>query len=462
MNKSLLLFAGVGVLVIIWVIVDSQSSNEFDLPPLNDHLCPEDESLVKKTNLILLDFSDKLPKIYIDRPQDLINEIYLDAEQFSKIFIYKFNPYNIVPVEVNSFCKPFSFKSLPEEERKRLWGRDPDKSAEVLPQRFKQYEDTLRKVWSHEEQVKKLVKESIHFVGKQKQRESQSLLIENIFEAIGIAASSISNLKEINMHILSDMLQNNRQFSHYRLNRKQWNPNKLKAPDINIDNGIKININIDLLQTCYAYTTNELNELKDFWQNIFQSINAKVKYNVLRNKNLNCHIVPKKKVTQSNKNTANITTNFQNEKPVSPTESNKTPSVTTNIQKDKPVNLTQNNQATLTITPTEVGNASVIPATDNNNESDAPVEEELNCDKSRLIKKPISTLPKRVKLPAQLIVDIDIANKGKISKFTIVESTLTRNNDLKKFDKYFKKYLPKLLDTTQLNNCSTQIKFSFN
>ena len=256
---------------------------EIELPDLRENLCPIDSSLTKTNRVILFDFSDPLPEEYMDYPIAMVDELIKnEAEQFDRIILYTFNPYGPVPIRAADFCIPITMKNIPEEEKKVLWGKDPNINSQ-LPARFTKYSIIIKQLWGHEKSLNNTIKNMIIYLSdKGKNSQERSRLIENIEEAASIQKELGSRQTKIT--ILSDMLQHTESYSHYKdeINFEHY----LTKRESDLLNMTSFQFNIHYIQTCKTVESKDRERHKNFWKDYFLFSGAQYKFNFLTIKDM--------------------------------------------------------------------------------------------------------------------------------------------------------------------------------
>lgn len=269
MNKELLrsvLTFSSAIAIILLVIFVANQETRVDIPEIDETLCPKDKHLINSNRLIIFDFSDPLPEQYLDYPQKIINHIIRDtANQFDRIKLYTFNPDNPVPVKLSDFCIPFTIKSIPEEERKVLWGRDPDLSK-PLPSRFKKHRELIERMWIYEKSLEQNIEKLIRYLAdKGTESQPRSKLIETIEELVAVQKEEGSQKNTLT--ILSDMLQNTDSFSHYKEGFDLAGYLGSRPKELIDMSGFVVDVHY--LQTCKTMAFEDRKNHKDFWKGYF-------------------------------------------------------------------------------------------------------------------------------------------------------------------------------------------------
>ena len=230
--------------------------------------------------MILFDFSDPLPAELNDYPGKLLNEMMIelqDAKRFDRFSLYTLNPYGETPKNLNTFCVPVTLNQIPNEIRKTLWGKDPQQHSK-LPSRYHRFAEVFEHLWENEQELKESMNETVNTLANQaKNEQSYSRIIENIEEIAGLEIDR--NSRKIKVAILSDMLQNSPQFSHYS---NSWVfDNYLSRRTRTLLNMERFAFEIYFIQSCHSLVTAKRRVLQKFWSDYFTSSNASVKFKSL-------------------------------------------------------------------------------------------------------------------------------------------------------------------------------------
>lgn len=251
---------------------------EIALPDLKENLCPTDASLTKTNRVILFDFSDPIPEEYSDYPITMVDRIIKnEAEQFDRVILYTFNPYGPVPIRAADFCIPITMKNIPEEEKKVLWGKDPNIDS-PLPARFTKYDVIIKQLWEHERSLNKTIKNMIIYLSnKGKNSQERSRLIENIEETVAIQKEL--GRQQTKITILSDMLQHTENYSHYKddINFEYY----LSKRESELLNMASFQFDIHYIQACKTVESKDRERHKNFWKDYFLFSGAQYNFNFL-------------------------------------------------------------------------------------------------------------------------------------------------------------------------------------
>jgi hypothetical protein len=276
-----------GIMIIATVVLVSGDEETLEIPDLDEKLCPISAELAGESHAIFFDFSDPLPEKYLQYPQSMLNKILeTEVSRFDNVSMYTFNPNGAVPREISNFCIPITLQDFPEEDRRAIWGRDPDpKALDKLPQRYARHLPTIKKFLEFNQGLETSIAGSVAALAKEGRKEQPySLLIENIDELAKRLRESGSQTAEIT--IFSDMLQNTHDYSHYSDN---WDFSSYlqSRPELRVDMaGFKYKIHY--LQHCETYGVDNRATHEKFWQDYFEYSNARVEFNFLERSDLNC------------------------------------------------------------------------------------------------------------------------------------------------------------------------------
>ncbi len=281
MNKEFVLstLSFISAILIIFLVVSvSNRGGQVQVPDVDENLCPTDTSLIRENRLIVLDFSDPLPAAYLDYPRKILSNVVRNlSNQFDRIKLYILNPENPVPVKLSDFCIPFTIKSIPEEERKILWGRDPDLSR-PLPARFKKHQALIEKLRAHEKSLEQTIDALIQYLAdKGSESQHRSRLAGTIEELVAIQREG--DHKKNSITILSDMLQNTEEFSHYKegFDFDSYLASRKKG----LMDMSGFDIDVHYLQTCKTMTFEDRRNHKAFWESYFAGSGVSADFKLL-------------------------------------------------------------------------------------------------------------------------------------------------------------------------------------
>ena len=294
MDQGNLLKAGglfVAALLLIGMIVwnvnrsgqmESQLFEELEeIAELDVELCPFDGRLTRTSRAVLFDFSDPLPAELADYPgkvmENMMGEME-DAQRFDRFSIYTLNPFGKTPKSLNAFCIPVTMKQIPSDIRRTLWGKDPEQHGN-LPERYHRFAEVFERLWENERTLEASLQESMDVLRNQS-RSSQgySRIIENLEE---IVLSELDrDSRRVRVTLLSDMLQNSPEFSHYG---NSWDFGRYLATRRSEPFDMEgVSFDVYFVQTCDSLEVARRRALQSFWSDYFDHFNASADFKVLR------------------------------------------------------------------------------------------------------------------------------------------------------------------------------------
>ena len=272
---GLFLAAFVLIALILWQVsrtgeMEADLRTQLDeMAELDMELCPFDGEHIQMSRAILYDFSDPLPRELSDYPSRLLENMMdelAEAERFDRFSLYALNPYGRAPNSLSAFCVPVTMNQIPKDMRRALWGRDPKQHAQ-LPDRYSRFAQVFDRLWENERELDNSMKETMNVLTRQARGEqSYSRIIENIEE---IALTEIDRGSQaIKITILSNMLQNSPQYSHYR---ESWEFEDYLSSrnDEGVDMSI-VEIDVYYIQSCETLESANRRKLRRFWEDYFE------------------------------------------------------------------------------------------------------------------------------------------------------------------------------------------------
>lgn len=245
-----------------------------EMAELDMELCPFDGEHIQTSRAILYDFSDPLPEKLSDYPSSLLDNMMdelADAERFDRFSLYALNPYGKAPKSLSAFCVPVTMSQIPSDMRRALWGRDPEEHAQ-LPDRYSRFAEVFERLWENERELDNSMEETMNVLTRQARGgQSYSRIIENIEE---IALTEIDRgSRAVKITILSNMLQNSPQYSHYR---QSWEfENYLSGRDDEPVDMRNIEIDVYYIQSCATLESEKRRALRRFWEDYFEYAQAR-------------------------------------------------------------------------------------------------------------------------------------------------------------------------------------------
>ncbi len=245
-----------------------------EMAELDMELCPFDGEHIQTSRAILYDFSDPLPRKLSDYPSRLLDNMLdelAEAERFDRFSLYALNPFGRAPKSLSAFCVPVTINQIPRDMRKALWGRDPEQHAQ-LPDRYSRFAEVFERLWGNERELDNSMKETMSVLTRQARGgQSYSRIIENIEE---IALTEIDRGSQtIKITILSNMLQNSPQYSHYR---ESWEfENYLSTRNDEPVDMSNIEIDVYYIQSCETLESAKRRNLRRFWEDYFEHSQAR-------------------------------------------------------------------------------------------------------------------------------------------------------------------------------------------
>ena len=240
-----------------------------EMAELDMELCPFDGEHIQMSRAILYDFSDPLPRELSDYPSRLLENMMdelAEAERFDRFSLYALNPYGRAPKSLSAFCVPVTMNQIPRDMRRALWGRDPEQHAQ-LPDRYSRFAQVFDRLWENERELDNSMKETMNVLIRQARGgQSYSRIIENI-EEIALTETDRGS-QAIKITILSNLLQNSPQYSHYR---ESWEFEDYLATrnDERVDMS-NIEIDVYYIQSCETLESASRRNLRRFWEDYFE------------------------------------------------------------------------------------------------------------------------------------------------------------------------------------------------
>ena len=252
-----------------------------DIAELDVELCPFEGRLTRTSRAVLFDFSDPLPAELADYPgrvmENMMDEME-DAQRFDRFSIYTLNPFGKTPKSLNAFCIPVTMKQIPSDIRRTLWGKDPEQHGN-LPERYHRFAEVFERLWENERTLEASLQESMDVLRNQS-RSSQgySRIIENLEE---IVLSELDrDSRRVRVTILSDMLQNSPEFSHYG---SSWDFERYldtrRSEPFDMEG---VSFDVYFVQTCDSLEVARRRALQSFWSDYFDHFNASADFKLLR------------------------------------------------------------------------------------------------------------------------------------------------------------------------------------
>lgn len=273
--------------LIVWNVnrsgqMESELFEELEeIAELDVELCPFDGRLTRTSRAVLFDFSDPLPAELADYPgqvmENMMDEME-DAQRFDRFSIYTLNPFGKTPKSLNAFCIPVTMKQIPSDIRRTLWGKDPEQHGN-LPERYHRFAEVFERLWENERTLEASLQESMDVLRNQS-RSSQgySRIIENLEEIVMSELDRDS--RRVRVTILSDMLQNSPEFSHYG---SSWDFERYLATRRSEPFDMEgVSFDVYFVQTCDSLEVARRRALQDFWSDYFDHFNASADFKLLR------------------------------------------------------------------------------------------------------------------------------------------------------------------------------------
>ena len=401
-----------------------------ELAELDNELCPFDGRLTKTSRVILFDFSDPLPVELNDYPGKLLNNMMSemqDADRFDRFSLYTLNPYSETPKDINAFCVPVTINQIPGEIRKALWGKDPEQHSK-LPARYQRFAEVFERLWENEHELYRAMRKTMDTLTNEvRNRQAYSRIIENVEEIAELEMDRDS--RKINIVILSDMLQNSPQYSHYS---NSWlfdeYLEKRTHPLLNME---RVDFEIYFVQSCESLVTKKRRALQKFWEDYFSSSNAAVKLKLLRINSASCKIESP---------TKNEITSPATAPPELPDGSN------------MEEGFTEQNNATDTPEPvvSDVAHTDTSIVND-----DVSTSLKKDCPAPELKKRPKLIYPKRARGEALLRYKLYLNAQGRTVDYELYEMDIGSQRYEKMFEESAAKYIQKLLYKVQTDETCT-------
>ena len=262
--------------------MESQLFEELEeMTELDFELCPFDGRLTRTSRAVLFDFSDPLPAELADYPGKLMENMMAemeDARRFDRFSLYTLNPFGNTPKALNAFCIPVTLKQIPSDIRRTLWGKDPEEHR-TLPERYLRFAEVFERLWENERTLDASLQESMRMLESQStSSQGYSRIIENLEE---IVLSELDrNSREVKVTILSDMLQNSPEFSHYG---SSWDFERYLASRRSEPFDMeRVSFDVYFVQTCDSLESARRRALQGFWNDYFDHFNASADFKLLR------------------------------------------------------------------------------------------------------------------------------------------------------------------------------------
>ena len=262
--------------------MESQLFEELEeMTELDFELCPFDGRLTRTSRAVLFDFSDPLPAELADYPGKLMENMMAemeDARRFDRFSLYTLNPFGNTPKALNAFCIPVTLKQIPSDIRRTLWGKDPEEHR-TLPERYLRFAEVFERLWENERTLDASLQESMKMLESQStSSQGYSRIIENLEE---IVLSELDrNSREVKVTILSDMLQNSPEFSHYG---SSWDFERYLASRRSEPFDMeRVSFDVYFVQTCDSLESARRRALQGFWNDYFDHFNASADFKLLR------------------------------------------------------------------------------------------------------------------------------------------------------------------------------------
>lgn len=252
-----------------------------EIAELDFELCPFDGRLTGTSRAMLFDFSDPLPAELAGYPGELVENMVAEmenAQRFDRFSLHTLNPFGNAPKTLNAFCVPVTMKQIPADIRRTLWGKDPEEQG-ALPDRYLRFAGVFERLWENERTLEQSLQESMNVLENQ-DRSSQgySRIIENLEEIVLSELDRSS--RRVRVTILSDMLQNSPEFSHYG---NSWDFERYLASRRSEPLDMRrVSFDVYFVQTCDTLETAKRRALQSFWNDYFDHFNASADFKLLR------------------------------------------------------------------------------------------------------------------------------------------------------------------------------------
>ena len=273
--------------LIVWNVnrsgqMESELFEELEeIAELDVELCPFDGRLTRTSRAVLFDFSDPLPAELADYPgrvmENMMDEME-DAQRFDRFSLYTLNPFGKTPKSLNAFCIPVTMKQIPSDIRRTLWGKDPEQHGN-LPERYHRFAEVFERLWENERTLEASLQESMDVLRNQSgSSQGYSRIIENMEEIVMSELDRDS--RRVRITILSDMLQNSPEFSHYG---SSWDFERYLATRRSEPFDMEgVSFDVYFVQTCDSLEVARRRALQDFWSDYFDHFNASADFKLLR------------------------------------------------------------------------------------------------------------------------------------------------------------------------------------
>lgn len=455
-----------------------------EMAELDMELCPFDGELTRTSRAILFDFSDPLPAQLSGYPNQLLENMMTelaDADRFDRFSLYALNPYSNTPKNLNAFCVPVTLNQIPKDIRQTLWGKDPAQHS-TLPDRYQRFAEVFERLWENESELNNSMQETMSALTRQARGEQGfSRIIENIEEIAHAENDRQSGVIEIT--ILSNLLQNSPQYSHYR---GSWDfENYFSArPDGPVDMS-NIEFDIYFVQSCESLESAKRRALRRFWEDYFEFSQAsKVRFKVLRIDGDECvdrNAIPTQVVETRiqpelpDGGSSQAKSSAQGGEATAPTNAldDLNPGILTESQEEGPAGIVDNSPAKATRKPPDTNEPDTpglaanetVPHTKlgrGTEKAEAGQEggnelvlQKDHCAQPKQRNRPVLVYPKRARGRAKLHYRVELDLQGTPVSFALQEIDVGQTRSEKYFKSEAEKYIKRLrFDVYADENCT--------